>query len=118
MEKFMQMFETGKPVYANDRFRRLDGFLCATVKKLIFFSTKFPCSREERIRFPADYQSDCNRFLAETRRIDGDHRLTESSFRIRGKWKKGEKRGEKENYRIPVETDYIRDTRGQRGHRD
>lgn len=88
----MQMFETGKPVYANDRFRRLDGFLCATVKKLIFFSTKFPCSRGERIRFPADYQSDCNRFLAETRRIDGDHRLTESSFRIRGKWKKGEKR--------------------------
>lgn len=41
----MQMFETGKPVYANDRFRRSDGFLCATVKKLIFFSTKFPCSR-------------------------------------------------------------------------
>lgn len=40
----MQMFETEKRVHANDR---LDGFLCATVKKLIFFSTKFPCSREE-----------------------------------------------------------------------
>lgn len=69
------------------------------VKKLIFFSTKFPCSQGRGFDSPADYQSECsNRFLAETKRIDRSaitSLATLVSWRNKKKGGGGEKKKEK-----------------------